>query len=63
MLVLLAAVIGLVAGVVAYGRLFRAASFSRRLTYAVAVGLATPVFLFVLVSALVAISFWVESRR
>lgn len=63
MLVLMAVMTGLIAGIVAYGSVFKGASFGRRLVYAGVVAAATPVLLFLVLSALAAISFWVGSRR
>ena len=63
MLALAALFAGVVAGIVAYTSVFKAWPSPRRVVGAVVVGIATPVLLFVLLAALVAMSFLVESRR
>ena len=57
MLAVGAALIGIVAGMTAYATVFAGSPRGRRLVYAVAVALMTPVALFVLVALLVGLSF------
>jgi hypothetical protein len=62
LLALIAVVIGLVAAGVAYTSLFRSQSPGRRVAYSMLVAVAVPLLLFLLLGALVGISFLVESR-
>jgi hypothetical protein len=57
MLAVAAALIGIVVGAIAYSTIFADRPHGRRLVYAVATGLMTPVVLFVLVALLVGFSF------